>query len=67
MTKPASVVLDSEGNAIDQATGRQIQISQRMPTLKINIREKKKEQLKLNADFVMPVEEEQKHFDYRVP
>jgi len=66
MTKPAAVVLDEEGNAIDQATGRHIQISQRMPTLKINIREKKKEQLKLNSDFVMPVEEETKHHDYRV-
>merc|ERR1712080_308340 len=66
MTKPAAVVLDEEGNAIDQATGRQIQISQRMPTLKINIREKKKEQLKLNADFVMPLEEEEKFHDYRV-
>ena len=66
MTKPAAVVLDDEGNAIDQATGRQIQISQRMPTLKVNIREKKKEQLKLNADFVMPEEEEQTFHDFRV-
>ena len=66
MTKPAAVVLDDEGNAIDQATGRQIQISQRMPTLKVNIREKKKEQLKFDVEVVAPQEEERKHFDPRM-
>lgn len=67
MTKPASVVLDSEGNPIDQATGRYIQIAQRMPTLKVNIRERKKEQLKIE-DIVAPPEEEDqlKHFDPRM-
>ena len=66
MTKPAAVVLDDEGNAIDQATGRQIQIAQRMPTLKVNIREKKKEQLKFDADVLVPQEDEKKHFDPRM-
>lgn len=67
MTKPAAVVLDAEGNPIDQATGRHIQIAQRMPTLKVNIREKKKELLKVE-EAIAPVEEEQqpKHFDPRM-
>jgi len=66
MTKPAAVVLDDEGNAIDQATGRIITISQRMPSLKINIREKKKEQLKNDAQLPEVELEDQKHFDPRV-
>ena len=35
MTKPAAVVFDSEGNPIDQTTGRSITIAKRMPTLKV--------------------------------
>jgi len=68
MTKPAAVVLDEDGKAVDQATGRQISIAQRMPTLKINIKEKKKEQMKLNQDFdVVPdADEEQSFYDYRL-
>ena len=67
MTKPAAVVLDEQGNALDQATGRYLQISQRMPTLKVNIREKKKELLKNNAELVLETEEQEvQHFDPRV-
>ena len=65
MTRPAAVVLDEQGNAIDQATGRQIQIVQRMPTLKVNIREKKKDMFNM-TDMVKEEEEERKHFDPRV-
>ncbi|XP_057292149.1 U4/U6 small nuclear ribonucleoprotein Prp3-like [Hydractinia symbiolongicarpus] len=66
MTKPAAVVLDAEGNAIDQATGRYLQISQRLPTLKVNIREKKRELLKVDVEQPQQEEEEVKHFDPRV-
>ena len=67
MTKPAAVVLDDQGNAIDQATGRVITITQRMPSLKVNIREKKKEQMK-NNELIMPekMEQENKHYDPRM-
>ncbi|XP_002156722.2 U4/U6 small nuclear ribonucleoprotein Prp3 [Hydra vulgaris] len=65
MTRPAAVVLDDQGNAIDQATGRQIQIIQRMPTLKVNIREKKKDMFNM-TDMVKEEEEERKHYDPRV-
>ena len=67
MTKPAAVVLDDQGNAIDQATGRVITITQRMPSLKVNIREKKKEQMK-NNELIMPekTEQENKHYDPRM-
>jgi len=72
MTRPAAVVLDAEGNPIDQATGRQISITKRMPTLKVNIRERKKEELK--NEEVLPqastatIEEDDRpmHFDPRM-
>ena len=49
---------------MDPTTGRAIQFVQRMPTLKVNIREKKREQLKIekpNDDF-----KESIHFDDRI-
>lgn len=69
MTKPAAVVLDSEGNPIDQATGRYISIAKRLPTLKVNIRERKKEETKnLEVEEQQPVEEEEtpRHHDPRM-
>jgi len=63
-TKPTAVVFDDEGRTVDPTTGRAIQFVQRMPTLKVNIREKKREQLKIekpNDDF-----KESIHFDDRI-
>lgn len=63
-TKPTAVVLDDQGRTVDPATGRAIQFGKRMPTLKVNIREKKREQLKIekpSEDF-----KESVHFDARV-
>ena len=66
VAQPTSVIVDSEGVAVDKTTGRQIQITQRMPTLKVNIREKKREMLKLEG--VKPQEDttELTHFDDRI-
>ena len=63
LTKPSAVLFD-KGKVIDAATGRVIQFQQRMPTLKVNIREKKREQLKIEK----PSEDikESKHFDPRM-
>ncbi len=58
------MVLDDQGRTVDPTTGRAIQFAQRMPTLKVNIREKKREQLKIekpSEDFKQSV-----HFDPRV-
>lgn len=63
-TKPTAVVFDEEGRTVDPSTGRAIQFVQRMPTLKVNIREKKREQLKIekpSEDF-----KESIHFDDRI-
>eukprot|EP00795_Rhopilema_esculentum_P001695 gene1695-16172_t len=63
-TKPTAVVFDEEGRTIDPSTGRAIQFVQRMPTLKVNIRERKREQLKIekpSEDF-----KESIHFDDRI-
>lgn len=44
-TKPSPLILDSEGRTVD-AAGRTIQLSQRQPTLKANIRAQKRAQFK---------------------
>lgn len=44
-TKPTPLILDSEGRTVD-AAGRTIQLSQRQPTLKANIRAQKRAQFK---------------------
>ena len=62
--KPTAVVFDEEGKTVDPSTGRAIQFAQRMPTLKVNIREKKREQLKIErpSDDI----KESNHFDERL-
>lgn len=48
--KPTPLILNAEGRTVDQ-TGKEIQLIQRMPTLKANIRAQKKEQvIKLTND-----------------
>lgn len=63
---PTPVILDEEGRTIDVKTGQAIQLQHHMPTLKANIRAKKREQFK--AVHEKPPEEisESKFFDARV-
>merc|ERR1712048_753533 len=65
LAQPKGVVVGSDGVAVDSTTGRMLQLSQRMPTLKVNIREKKREQLKVEAKAPEP-EAEIMHFDPRL-
>eukprot|EP00794_Sanderia_malayensis_P018835 gene18835-20731_t len=63
-TKPTAVVLDDQGRTVDPVTGRAIQFAHRQPTLKVNIREKKREHMKIekpNQDF-----KQSAYFDPRV-
>jgi U4/U6 small nuclear ribonucleoprotein PRP3 len=65
-TGPTPVILDEEGRTIDIKTGQAIQLQHHMPTLKANIRAKKREQFK--AVHEKPPEEisESKFFDGRL-
>ena len=45
LVRPTPLILDSEGRTVD-AAGRAIQLSQRQPTLKANIRAQKRAQFK---------------------
>ena len=45
LIRPTPLILDSEGRTVD-AAGRTIQLSQRQPTLKANIRAQKRAQFK---------------------
>ena len=48
--KPTPLILNAEGRTVDQS-GKEVQLIQRMPTLKANIRAQKKEQfIKLNHE-----------------
>lgn len=60
------VILDAEGRTIDVKTGQAIQLQHHMPTLKANIRAKKREQFK--AVHEKPPDEisESKFFDPRI-
>lgn len=60
---PKSLILDESGRTVD-AAGRAIQLTNRMPTLKANIRAKKAEQFKIEK----PSEDlnESKYYDPRV-
>lgn len=63
---PTPVILDEEGRTIDAQTGETIQLQHHMPTLKANIRAKRREQFKAVQE--KPPEEihESKFFDSRV-
>lgn len=65
-TKPTPLILDEMGRTIDAKTGEAVQLTQHMPTLKANIRAKKREQFKAVHD--KPPEEisESKFFDGRL-
>ncbi|KAM9293834.1 U4/U6 small nuclear ribonucleoprotein Prp3 [Gastrophryne carolinensis] len=66
-TKPTPLILDDQGRTVD-ATGKEIELTHRMPTLKANIRAVKREQFKLQLKE-KPSEdlEANTFFDPRVP
>ncbi|XP_055332415.1 U4/U6 small nuclear ribonucleoprotein Prp3-like isoform X2 [Paramacrobiotus metropolitanus] len=65
---PGPLILDSEGRTIDLVTGKAVTLEQRGPTLKANIRNKKREDFKAVQDKVADeVRDEQPDFyDNRV-
>ncbi|CAH1398753.1 unnamed protein product [Nezara viridula] len=64
--KPTPLILDSEGRTVD-STGREVQLTHVVPTLKANIRAKKREEFKAQLQE-KPTEEssEAKFFDPRI-
>lgn len=64
-TKPTPLILDAQGRTVD-LTGKEVQLTQRMPTLKANIRAKRREQFKINQEKVQEDIQENKYFDSRV-
>lgn len=56
--KPKPLILDKEGRTID-VSGRQVQLTQVLPTLKANIRAKKREELKASASSKAGAEQEE--------
>jgi U4/U6 small nuclear ribonucleoprotein PRP3 len=65
-SKPTPLILDEQGRTIDAKTGETIQLQQHMPTLKANIRAKRREQFKAVQDKAPEVISESKFFDPRV-
>ena len=47
--RPTPLILDEQGRTIDATTGEAIQLSHHMPTLKANIRAKRREQFKVGT------------------
>uniref|UniRef100_T1J0D7 U4/U6 small nuclear ribonucleoprotein Prp3 n=1 Tax=Strigamia maritima TaxID=126957 RepID=T1J0D7_STRMM len=64
-TKPTPLILDDEGRTVD-VTGKEVQLTQRMPTLKANIRAKRREQFKMNQEKVQEEVADNRYFDPRV-
>ncbi|KAG1679064.1 U4/U6 small nuclear ribonucleoprotein Prp3 [Nymphon striatum] len=64
-SKPTPLILDDQGRTVD-GTGKEIQLTHRMPTLKANIRAVKREQLKISQDKVTEDANEATFFDSRV-
>lgn len=67
MVRPTPLILDSEGRTVD-AAGRTIQLSQRQPTLKANIRAQKRAQFKqiVQEKPKEKVVAESPYFDHRM-
>jgi len=59
------LILDAEGRTVD-LSGKEVQLTQRMPTLKANIRAKRREQFKIHQEKVQEDLLENKYFDNRV-
>ena len=63
--KPAPLILNSEGRTVD-VTGKEVQLIQRMPTLKANIRAQKREQFVKISSEKTQEKEDSSFFDGRV-
>ncbi|KPM11947.1 U4/U6 small nuclear ribonucleoprotein Prp3-like protein [Sarcoptes scabiei] len=64
--RPTPLILNAEGRTVDQS-GKEVQLIQRMPTLKANIRAQKKEQyIKLNHEKLSSQIAENKFVDTRL-
>ncbi|CAA9994584.1 unnamed protein product [Nesidiocoris tenuis] len=64
--KPSPLILDSEGRTVD-SSGKEIQLTHVVPTLKANIRAKKREEFKAQLQEKPPEESgEAKFFDPRI-
>ncbi|XP_042211720.1 U4/U6 small nuclear ribonucleoprotein Prp3-like isoform X2 [Homarus americanus] len=65
-SKPTPLILDAEGRTVDQS-GKEVHLTQRIPTLKANIRAKKREEFKQQLQE-KPIEDtaESNFFDARV-
>lgn len=65
--RPTPLILDEQGRTIDATTGEAVQLSHHTPTLKANIRAKKREQFKQQLHEKPPEEiSETGFFDTRV-
>lgn len=64
-SKPAPLILNEEGRTVD-VSGKEIQLVQRVPTLKANIRAQRQEQFKIHQEKVADEVNEQMYFDPRV-
>lgn len=66
-TSPTPLILDDAGRTVD-ATGKAIQLTQRMPTLKANIRAKRRQEFKITQQEKPQdtVSDSSKFFDPRV-
>uniref|UniRef100_A0A3B3ZXD8 U4/U6 small nuclear ribonucleoprotein Prp3 n=1 Tax=Periophthalmus magnuspinnatus TaxID=409849 RepID=A0A3B3ZXD8_9GOBI len=65
MNKPSPLILDDKGRTVD-ATGKEIELTHRMPTLKANIRAVKREQFRQQLKEKPGEELESTFFDNRV-
>ena len=66
--KPTPVILDAQGRTVD-STGQQIQLSHHVPTLKANLRAKKRDEMKEHlreGPVQQQAYQESKYFDPRV-
>ena len=68
MDRPSALILDDKGRAVD-AAGQQITLTQHVPTLKANLRAKKREEVdSKDKEFAarQSLEDQTKFFDGRV-
>lgn len=66
VSKPAPLILNAEGRTVD-VSGKEVQLVQRMPTLKANIRAQKREQfVKITSEKPQDDHEHSAFFDNRV-
>ena len=68
MDRPSALILDDKGRAVD-AAGQQITLTQHVPTLKANLRAKKREEVdSKDKEFAarQSMEDQTKFFDGRV-